>query len=219
MEPFIVDYYNEMPHGVDVIENMNDELSEVQIENELLKKRIKLLENACNRPKPTIIKGEDIDKYFLQGDNLREDLGSVMEDSKYEGEGEENYLDLNEIFKNKDKLINLLHKFLVNVSEEWCSDRINSSLRHYSSLRYVNGWFFEPMSSTDALCDNIIDMMIRTIVDDDDEYDLDTISGVRITDLYVVKCDTCSKCRPYDQVEYDENMKKVKCYQCYNDDY
>ena len=30
MEPQMVDYYNEMPHGVNVIEKMNEELAQLQ---------------------------------------------------------------------------------------------------------------------------------------------------------------------------------------------
>ena len=30
MEPQLVDFYNEMPSGINVIEKMNDELSELQ---------------------------------------------------------------------------------------------------------------------------------------------------------------------------------------------
>ena len=37
MEPQIIDYYNEMPSGVNVIEKMNEELAQVQKENNILK--------------------------------------------------------------------------------------------------------------------------------------------------------------------------------------
>ena len=37
MEPKIIDYYNEMPHGVDVIDKMNEELAKLQKENDILR--------------------------------------------------------------------------------------------------------------------------------------------------------------------------------------
>ena len=38
MEPQITDYYNEEPFMMKIIDNMNDELSECQKENQILKK-------------------------------------------------------------------------------------------------------------------------------------------------------------------------------------
>ena len=66
MEPQIIDFYNEFPHSVNVIEKMNEELSEIQDENNKLKEKlheykdpivvyedeqefIRVKENACNR--------------------------------------------------------------------------------------------------------------------------------------------------------------------------
>jgi hypothetical protein len=49
MEPFIIDFYNEMPYGVNVIENMNKELIKIQDENSMLNDKVldlkKLIEN------------------------------------------------------------------------------------------------------------------------------------------------------------------------------
>ena len=44
MEPNIIDFYNEMPSGVNVIEKMNEELAQVQKENNILK------EDLCMNP-------------------------------------------------------------------------------------------------------------------------------------------------------------------------
>ena len=40
MEPQIIDHYNELPHSVNVIDKMNEELSEVQKENEKLSEEL-----------------------------------------------------------------------------------------------------------------------------------------------------------------------------------
>lgn len=50
MEPQITDYYNEEPYMMKIIDNMNNELSESQKENQILKKKLKLLEGNYNRP-------------------------------------------------------------------------------------------------------------------------------------------------------------------------
>ena len=51
MDPQIIDYYNEMPHEVNVIDKMNEELGEVQKENDNLKKKIeeydKIMKTVC----------------------------------------------------------------------------------------------------------------------------------------------------------------------------
>ena len=41
MEPQMIDHYNELPHSVNVIDKMNEELSEVQKENKKLKMELK----------------------------------------------------------------------------------------------------------------------------------------------------------------------------------
>ena len=40
MEPMIVDAYNEYPHGIDVIDELNKELEKIQLENDELKEII-----------------------------------------------------------------------------------------------------------------------------------------------------------------------------------
>ena len=52
MEPQIIDYYNEMPTGVNVIEKMNEELAQVQKENDELKNK---LESKQREEPPVVI--------------------------------------------------------------------------------------------------------------------------------------------------------------------
>ena len=42
MEPQIIDFYNEFPHSINVIEKMNEEFSILQKENDELKKKLKI---------------------------------------------------------------------------------------------------------------------------------------------------------------------------------
>ena len=62
MEPFIIDFYNEMPYGVNVIENMNKELIKIQDENSMLNDKVldlkKLIENNSRLHELEIIKKE-----------------------------------------------------------------------------------------------------------------------------------------------------------------
>ena len=48
MEPQIIDYYNELPSGINVIDNMNEELSELQKEIEELKLNQKTKEEKAS---------------------------------------------------------------------------------------------------------------------------------------------------------------------------
>ena len=44
MEPQLVDYYNEMPHMVHIVEKMNQELRDEQEKQKQLQKKIKVLQ-------------------------------------------------------------------------------------------------------------------------------------------------------------------------------
>jgi len=45
MEPKIIDYYNENPHMMNIIDNMNEEYDDLYNENYILKKQIEILKN------------------------------------------------------------------------------------------------------------------------------------------------------------------------------
>jgi hypothetical protein len=55
MEPQIIDYYNEMPSGVNVIEKMNKELAQVQKENDELKKQLDVFKKREERDKDPVV--------------------------------------------------------------------------------------------------------------------------------------------------------------------
>lgn len=48
MEPTIIDYYNEMPQIVHIIDTMNQELTDVQKKYEELQKKYTILEKKSN---------------------------------------------------------------------------------------------------------------------------------------------------------------------------
>ena len=49
MEPQMIDYYNEMPYGVNVIDKMNEELAELQSKYDELQSNHKKLQTKHNK--------------------------------------------------------------------------------------------------------------------------------------------------------------------------
>jgi len=50
-EPNLIDYYNELPYGINVIDKMNKELEDLQKENTELKIRITMYQHKTFTPK------------------------------------------------------------------------------------------------------------------------------------------------------------------------
>ena len=63
MDPQIIDYYNEMPHEVNVIDKMNEELDGVQKENDNLKKKLEEYDKIMKKFQMPRIKVESVSKY------------------------------------------------------------------------------------------------------------------------------------------------------------
>ena len=60
MEPMIIDAYNEYPHGIDVIDELNKELEKIQLENDELKEIIIGFKNVIQEYK----KKRDLENIF-----------------------------------------------------------------------------------------------------------------------------------------------------------
>ena len=68
MEPQILDYYNEFPSGVNIINKLNEEFDELQKENVKLKKELEK-----NKPiEPLRIKVNNIDDFIKKGKSIKE---------------------------------------------------------------------------------------------------------------------------------------------------
>ena len=134
MEPQITDYYNEEPYMMKIIDNMNEELSESQKENQIIKKKLKLIEGNSDRPfiKKTIITGEDIPQYFISMKTIKNQLYNIMKNALIDGQD----LNLRYIFDHEKDYIDILDNNLINVSREWCEYRIKSALDKYVSLLF-----------------------------------------------------------------------------------
>ena len=77
MEPQMVDYYNEMPAVINVIEKMNEELSDSQAENDTLKKTICILKYQLSKNKKN-------KKYKIKYDEMSKFANEhLIEDSRY----------------------------------------------------------------------------------------------------------------------------------------
>lgn len=149
MEPQIIDYYNEIPNGINVIDKMNEELSELQ-------KKYSDLEKKINKFKTPFIHVETKEEYKKYEDIICNQFkNKINEFLKDEETGlinvmnkewtsfrnfQENPWSMYGIFmnswwnykcKNEDtcmeQIINELNKITKNVNKEWCELRINIS--------------------------------------------------------------------------------------------
>ena len=199
MEPQISDYYNEEPHTMRMIENMNVELSESQQENEELKKKIKLLEdNNCGRPlvEKTIISQNDISKYALIEQEMKDQFYNIMANSVQDEE-----LDFRYLFDHENDYINILKSNVMNVSYEWCEYRIKNALEKYVALLYVDEYWWGNLINTDGLSDIIINNIIDTIVsghiESQDGYPWSANQEIHLDELYIIKCEICNEYSSY----------------------
>jgi hypothetical protein len=84
MDPQIIDYYNEIPHGVNVIDKMNEELDEVQKENDNLKKKLEEYDKIMKKYQMPRVKVESVEEYQLLEKKLDEFEEFIDgEESKY----------------------------------------------------------------------------------------------------------------------------------------
>jgi hypothetical protein len=72
MDPQIIDYYNETPHEVNVIDKMNEELDEVQKENDNLKKKLEEYDKIMKKYQMPRVKVESVEEYQLLEKKLEE---------------------------------------------------------------------------------------------------------------------------------------------------
>ncbi len=146
MEPQIADYYNELPHSVNVIDEMNEELyetqnklSELQKENEKLKKELEGFHKLMNRFNMPRIEVDTAEEYQLFESKL-EEFKNFIEEELFG----KNLLDIVNHYHNYGlsddtmpgpgcvedengfiyKFINKLDELTNHVNREWCEYRI-----------------------------------------------------------------------------------------------
>ena len=218
MEPQMSDYYNTEPHVMRMIENMNDELSESQKENEELKKKVKLLEdNNCGRPlfEKTVISQNEISKYTLIEEEIREQLYNIMVKSV---DNDEEELDFRYLFDHENDYIDILKSNLLNVSHEWCEFRIKNILEKFVSLLFVDEYWWGNLINTDGLSNIIINNIINTIITGNIESESGyqwyaTKSEIHLNELYIIKCEICNEYSSY--TNFPNTQTDVCCYCAY----
>ncbi len=81
MEPQIIDYYNEMPSGTNVINKLNEEFNELQIENQELNQKLKKL----TRPKVLYNSAQEwIQACYCMSENILRELNELIVNDEFE---------------------------------------------------------------------------------------------------------------------------------------
>lgn len=142
MEPQMIDYYNELPHSVNVIDKMNIELSEIQNENEKLKMELEGFHKLINRFNMPRIKVDTVEEYQLFESKLEEFKNFIEEELSGKS-----WLDIIKNYHNYGlsddimpgpgcvedvngfiyKFVNKLDELTNHLNREWCENRILTS--------------------------------------------------------------------------------------------
>jgi len=159
MEPQLIDCYNEMPHGINVIDKLNKEYEETLQEIKQLKEQCKELETTndlllqqCNKYKPPFVKISSLAEYntfygkveafeqFVKDimttiEDEGDDLSSTISDDyvSYEDSYNQNLKKKTYIYK----MIQGLNKMTNDMNYEWCEYHILSNIEKMG-IRHVS---------------------------------------------------------------------------------
>jgi hypothetical protein len=238
MEPQIIDYYNESPHGINVIDKLNEEYDQLQSKYEYIK-------SIINRYIAPIHIAKTFDEYKKYEKTLYEEfpkkVREILNDKKYGLLAIYN-LDpypgsvYNRITHNSwiyicskykshdkewcsDKIVNELDNITKNKNRKWCEDRINLALEIcLSKYEYIN----------DDNNEEIIDNLIHHILNDENndylpKFYTETIefhtnenidNGLELpfSSLLCLNCYHCEKCGILDS--YIEEGITMRCQDC-----
>jgi len=145
----MIDYYNELPHSVNVIDKMNIELSEIQKENEKLKIELEGFHKLINRFNMPRIKVDTVEEYQLFESKLEEFKNFIEEELSGT-----NLLDIVNHYHNYGlsddtmpgpgcvedengfiyKFVNKLDKLTNHLNREWCENRILTAFEMMDKL-------------------------------------------------------------------------------------
>ena len=136
MEPQVIDYYNEMPHGINVIAKMDEEYEEAMDRIKQLEAELTIYKDKLNRfkvPKIKVSSVEEYEKYDRAIELFEENVGMLLE-------GEDNLsMKLhNDMYWDGihgmetpslvDKIIEELNKLTEYQNEEWSRFRVLQAL-------------------------------------------------------------------------------------------
>ena len=210
MEPQLIDYYNEMPSGINVIDKMNEELADLQKKYDYLEKKInkfkcpliivntkeeyKKHNNIISNDFKEIIKKHLYDKETGLFATIRKEGCHYFPESLYE-----DFIDgwlvnhCEDKITCKEKIIDELDNITNNKNKEWCRLRINiafeAGLKNKPALPYI------PIDEN-LIIDDLIDRIYNT-----DE---------NIPELYYDICDD------FVEIDYCGTLCVLVCFKCKN---
>ena len=227
MEQCVIDYYNEFPYSVNVIEEMNKEYLE-------LEKKYDNLKEKTSKYNPPIIIVKNIEEYKYYDNLLYIEFPKKVKDLL---DGEGGILSLIEVipyddiltpnlykrFMNnyfekketcKEKIINELDNITRHKNKEWCEDRINLAfelcLSKYGHISNLSN-------------DEIIDDLVHHIMNDENCDYLPSIYIKIISEFYIPEgelyglynlvCFRCEICGII-HAHQGENDNKLLCLDC-----
>ena len=186
MEPQIIDFYNEMPHSVNVINKLNEEFNELQNSYEIMKKKLKKYEMH----KPPIV-------YF----NNREELDSLIINCKE--------IIKNNLNKEEIPIGCIKHGFLTKLGYIICrgfkiiTKEDTWSWNESFSIMDDIGYFIEGLK---------VSNLDNQFFYNEDEFIYDTIHKLICLDIdhisdfelkYCIKCKKCNKNCIYNNLDDD----------------
>ena len=129
MEPKIIDYYNELPYGINVINKMNEELDDLQQDNQILKNKLDQLPNLSYMKKfqmPSIIFDtiEEYREFHKELDEFSWWVSDISITDQVLPPDDINYLVLRLNYITQKKNL------------DWCKYRIDSAVDLYNSFLF-----------------------------------------------------------------------------------
>ena len=169
---------SELCESAMIIDKLNEEFDEVVKEKDELSKELRLLkENMFGRPLIHNVKMNSMKEYDEMMEKIKEMILELNRSFKRFINDDE-ALDINELFNEKEKYVDILESHL-GLSREWCKYRIDITLERFKSLNDFNRFWWESMIR-DGACELVIENVIDSIVEGG-EYDIE------LHDIYTVE--------------------------------
>lgn len=219
MEPQIIDYYNETPHGINVIDKLNEEYDQLQSKYEYIKSitdryiapihiaktydEYKKYEKKLDEEFPKKVRGILNDKeygilaiYNIDKYPATNVYHTVNHNKLIYNRHKDKILDDEEWFQ--DKLINELDNITKNKNRKWCKDRIDLSIQiclsKYDIINQENN-------------EEIIDDLIHHILNDE--------NNDYLPDFYTKTIDFHTNENIDNGLELDfDSLSCLNCYHC-----
>ena len=211
MEPQIIDYYNEMPYSVNVIDKMNEEFSILQKENDELKIENDILKKDNDILKDDLCMNKEYGRPKVEYKN-EEELNNIKEEAYRQLK-----IDIYN-FKEVDEWVikNVLYKLVPNESEAKIRSILGKKYEHPEStnwvhrkscdiLKYVN-YSFNSLINLNVEPDQIYENLYDIITNEIDS--LMYIGG----NIVQYRCIECGQLTDYiDKSTFGDN----KCIACF----